>query len=66
MQVTINGEIQQVRQNLTVSELLARLELDPKKVAMERNGEIVPRSTYADVELNDGDAIEIVQFIGGG
>ena len=46
--------------------LLARIGLDTRKVAVERNMEIVPRSTYADTALAAGDALEIVHFIGGG
>lgn len=66
MQVTINGETQQLCPSSTVNDLVESLSLDPKKIALERNGEIVPRSTYADVLVNEGDQIEIVQFIGGG
>ena len=46
--------------------LLAAIGLDTRKVAVERNEEIVPRSTYADVALHEGDRLEIVHFIGGG
>jgi thiazole synthase len=66
MHVTINGEAKTLTRALTVTQLLADCGLDPHKVAVERNLEIVPRSGY-DVELvNDGDRIEIVHFIGGG
>jgi sulfur carrier protein len=51
---------------LTVSALLVSLGLDGRKVAVERNEEIVPRSRYAETLLQDGDALEIVHFIGGG
>jgi thiazole synthase len=51
---------------MTVDELLKHLSLDPAKVAVERNLEIVPRSTYPAVGLSEGDRLEIVQFIGGG
>jgi thiazole synthase len=51
---------------MTVDELLRHLALDPAKVAVERNLEIVPRSTYRAVGLSEGDRLEIVQFIGGG
>ena len=50
----------------TVAELVAALGLDPRKVAVERNLEIVPRSAYDRTRLADGDRIEIVHFIGGG
>ena len=66
IEVTING----IRQNLagptTVSDLLASLGLDLRKVAVERNEEIVRRAAYADTVLMSGDALEIVHFIGGG
>ncbi|MBY0423702.1 MAG: sulfur carrier protein ThiS [Parvularculaceae bacterium] len=66
MQVTINGEVRGFDTPLTVAALLARLDIEPRKVAIERNLEIVPKSTFADVVLADGDRIEIVQFVGGG
>lgn len=64
--LTVNGDSMQVESGLTVAELIARLELDTRKVAVERNLEIVPRSTYAQVRLEAGDRLEIVHFIGGG
>ena len=64
--VTINGEPRTVDGPLTVSGLLAALGLARGKVAVERNLEIVPRSTYENVAVADGDAFEIVRFIGGG
>lgn len=66
MKLTINGENQKFVEQLTVGELLERLGLDARKVALERNLEIVPRSTYPRVTLEDGDRLEIVQFVGGG
>jgi thiamine biosynthesis protein ThiS len=66
MHITLNGETYQVKRATTVSELLEELELDMRKVAVEKNLEIVPRSTYQDSDINDGDRIEIVHFIGGG
>lgn len=53
-------------QGATVAALLASIGLDTRKVAVERNEEIVPRSTYATVALAEGDRLEIVHFIGGG
>jgi thiamine biosynthesis protein ThiS len=64
--VQVNGEPLTLPAGLTVAGLIARLELDIRKVAVERNREIVPRSTYAQVLLDAGDEIEIVHFIGGG
>ena len=66
MQLTINGEARQFDALGSVSALVESLGLDPRKVAIERNLEIVPRSTYAATPLADGDRIEIVHFIGGG
>ncbi len=66
MKLTINGENRKFLESLTVDQLLERLGLDARKVALERNLEIVPRSTYGDVALVDGDQLEIVHFVGGG
>lgn len=66
MRLTINGESQDFEASLTVNELLSRIGLDPAKVAVERNLEIVPKSTYGETPLGDGDKLEIVHFIGGG
>jgi thiazole synthase len=66
MQVTINGEQRQLKDTQTLEALLLDLKIDPKKVAVERNLEIVPRSTYGVVEIAAGDRLEIVHFIGGG
>ncbi len=64
--VTINGEPRRVPAPATVASLLQGLELDPAKVAVERNLEIVPKSTYANVALGEGDRLEVVHFVGGG
>ena len=66
MLITLNGEPQEIGARESLAGLLARLELDGRKVAIERNLEIVPRSAYADTLLADGDRLEIVHFIGGG
>ncbi|HEX9701826.1 MAG TPA: sulfur carrier protein ThiS [Rhodospirillales bacterium] len=66
MQLTINGEPRKFEPPLTVEQLLAKIGLDPRKVAVERNLEIVPKSSYAGQPLTDGDRLEIVHFIGGG
>lgn len=66
MQVTINGETRVARQGDSVETLLQSVGLVPQKVAVERNGEIVPRSRYAMTMLADGDRLEVVQFVGGG
>ncbi len=66
MRVTINGEERQLPAPRTLDSLLRELGIDPAKVAVERNLEIVPRSTYAKIDVADGDRLEIVHFIGGG
>ena len=66
MRLTINGETRELPPVETLAELIATLELDTRKVAVERNLEIVPRSLHADTPVADGDRIEIVHFIGGG
>lgn len=66
MNVTINGENRDLSGPISVTDLLSTLGLDPAKIALERNLEIVPRSTYADVIIGEGDRLEIVHFIGGG
>ncbi len=66
MRLTINGEEQSFGDVADVAGLVRALGLDARKVAVERNLEIVPRSTYAAVRLTDGDRLEIVQFVGGG
>jgi len=64
--LTINGEARHFEQALSFSALLEKLELVGKRVAIERNGEIVPRSRHADEMVNDGDRLEIVVAVGGG
>lgn len=66
MQIVVNGESRQVATDLTAAELVELLELGNRRLAMEINREILPRSRYAEHRLQDGDRIEIVQAIGGG
>jgi thiamine biosynthesis protein ThiS len=66
MQITVNGENRALVGALTIKELLRDLGIDPRKVAVERNLEIVPKSTFGSVLVDDGDRLEIVHFIGGG
>jgi thiamine biosynthesis protein ThiS len=66
MRLTINGEMRELPPVGTLAELIAALELDTRKVAVERNLEIVPRSLHGHTPVADGDRIEIVHFIGGG
>ena len=66
IRITVNGDTREVPAASSVADLLAGLGLDLRKVAVERNLEIVPRSTYAATRLAAGDTLEIVHFIGGG
>jgi len=66
IRITVNGEPREIAATATVADLLAQVGLDMRKVAVERNLEIVPRSTYAATALAAGDELEIVHFIGGG
>jgi len=66
MNLTINGETRAVDDLPDLAALVASLGLDARKVAVERNLEIVPRSAYSATPIADGDRIEIVHFIGGG
>jgi thiazole synthase len=64
--IRVNGEHRRVAEGLSVADLALELGLDPARVAVERNLEIVPRSTLADIRVEDGDDFEIVTFVGGG
>jgi len=66
LSVRVNGEQRHVASGISVAALIAELGLNAKRVAVERNLAIVPRSTFADVEVEDGDQFEIVHFVGGG
>lgn len=66
MQVTINGQPNSIESGFTVARLLDQLELQPVRVAVELNEDIVSRKTFGQTELHEGDRIEIVTFVGGG
>jgi sulfur carrier protein len=66
IQVVVNGAPQRFDAPLAVSELVARMALTGKKIAVERNGEIVPRAAHGATLLADGDRLEIVVAVGGG
>jgi sulfur carrier protein len=66
LRLTVNGEPMSLVRGTTLAGLIAELGLDTRKVAVERNLEIVPRSTYVELVLEEADALEIVHFIGGG
>jgi sulfur carrier protein len=66
IQLSVNGQARRLEPGANVARLLEALELSDKRVAVERNGEIVPRSQYVNTRLADGDALEIVVAVGGG
>lgn len=66
MKITINGEAREFNDRLTAQQLIDELDLTGKRLAMEVNREIVPRSVYAQHRLKEGDQVEIVRAIGGG
>jgi thiamine biosynthesis protein ThiS len=66
MNITLNGEPYELDQPLNVVELLAKLEIDPRRVAVEHNLAIVKRQRFPEVVVTDGDRVEIVNFVGGG
>lgn len=63
--ITINGEELNVA-GKTIAEYLVTTNYDPKRIAVERNGEIVLKAQYAETVMQDGDSIEVVSFVGGG
>lgn len=64
--IQLNGDNRSIASGMTVADLVRSLDLEPEKVAVERNREIVTRSTLGDVMVEDGDQLEIVHFVGGG
>lgn len=66
MHIQLNGETLELPEGASVADLIERLELSGRRVAVERNLDIVPRSQYASTTLADGDRLEVVHAIGGG
>jgi thiamine biosynthesis protein ThiS len=64
--ITLNGERYELEQPLSVADLLAKLEIDPRRVAVEHNLDILKRHRYPEVVVGEGDRVEIVNFVGGG
>lgn len=64
--VTVNGKSIGLSENITVSEYLKQNQYRPKRIAIELNGSILPKSAYNSTILKDGDVMEIVSFVGGG
>jgi len=65
VQITVNGEIKNITE-MSLLQLLESLDIDPRRVAVELNTDIVSKSVYETTILQDGDRMEIVQFVGGG
>lgn len=66
MRLTVNGEVRDAPDSATLADLLALLGIEGRRVAVERNLEIAPKSLWASTLLQEGDRVEIVQFVGGG
>ncbi|MEW6269656.1 MAG: sulfur carrier protein ThiS [Thermodesulfobacteriota bacterium] len=66
MEIRLNGEPRTVASGISITELLEDLGLATRRVAVERNRDIVPRTSYAATRLEPGDVVEVVQFVGGG
>ena len=66
MQIFLNGESQQIEDGTSIEALVLSLADDPRGIAIERNLEIVPKAEHASTLLEDGDRLEVVQFVGGG
>jgi thiamine biosynthesis protein ThiS len=66
MTVTLNGEVKQIENSITVSGLLESLQIEPARVAVEVNLKIIKKADYLSHQLNEGDSVEIVSFVGGG
>ena len=66
MQITLNGEQFELDRPVSVTELLTRLDIDPRRVAVEHNLAILKRQRFSEVVLSEGDTVEIVNFVGGG
>jgi len=66
LSISVNGGHRRVLKGSTIADLALELGLEPTRVAVERNMEIVPRSTLASTAIEDGDDFEIVTFVGGG
>jgi thiamine biosynthesis protein ThiS len=66
LSIRVNGEHRRVTPGITIADLVRELGFDPLRVGVERNVELVPKSTLGDVQVEDGDDFEIVHFVGGG
>lgn len=66
MQITFNGDSREITPPVTIAQLLQELQLDPRRVAVELNRDLIPRENHQDVSLAEGDTMEVVTLVGGG
>lgn len=66
MRIVFNGQPRDAREQLTVAELLTELDLQPRRVAVEVNQQLVPRARHSEQVLQDGDSVEVMTLAGGG
>jgi len=66
MKITVNGTSREAESNQTLGGLLAELNLNPRTTLIELNGEVLDRAEFDATQLNDGDIVELVRFVGGG
>ncbi|WP_337430426.1 sulfur carrier protein ThiS [Bilophila sp.] len=66
MDITVNGKLTACSEGATLLDLILQLGLSPEKIVVERNRDIVPAGTFAETALQDGDSLELLQFVGGG
>lgn len=66
MEIMLNGETTQIADQCSVAEILSKLELQDKRVAVEVNQEVIPRAQHISFQLSAGDQVEIIQAVGGG
>ena len=66
LSIRVNGQYRRVNRGLSIAEMLNEMGVDPLRVAVERNLDVVPRGTLGDVKVEDGDDYEVVHFVGGG
>ena len=66
MVISVNGEATRIAEPMSLSQLLEQIKIDPRTVAIELSGEVVPRAEFPNTQVNAGDRVEIVRFVQGG
>lgn len=66
MQIQVNGEPTEIKEEITISTLLSALDIEPEQVAVEMDRNVVPRASWDEQRVQEGASIEIVRFVGGG